>query len=102
MPEPDITRPKNKGAGYVIFLSWVIWAGALVAALAAPVAGHAGWKASQVQSEPARTAPSAQPAASQDSQSGAASAPPATSNPQSSPPPASPPQTSPSQTSPPH
>jgi Ca-activated chloride channel family protein len=95
MPGPDITRLKNKGAGYFILLSWAIWAGALVAVLAPPVAGHAGWKASQVQSEPAQTAPSAQPAASD-----ATATVPATSNPQSSPPPASPPQNTPTQTGP--
>jgi|CZKJ01.1.fsa_nt_gi VWFA-related protein len=84
MPGPDITRPKNKGAGYFIFLSWALWAGALVTALAQPVAGHAGWEPSQVQSEPAQPAPSsppptsAQPSTSKESQSGAAPTPAAT------------------------
>src|ERR1039458_3154144 len=84
MPGPDITRPKNKGAVYFIFLSWALWAGALVTALAQPVAGHAGWEPSQVQSEPAQPAPSsppptsAQPSTSKESQSGAAPTPAAT------------------------
>jgi Ca-activated chloride channel family protein len=99
MPGPDITRLKNKTAGYFILFSWAIWAGALVAALTLPVVGHAGRKASQVQSEPAQPAASAPAVASKGSQSGAAALP-ATSNPESSPPPASPPQTSPTQTGP--
>ncbi|MFZ0416461.1 MAG: VWA domain-containing protein [Candidatus Sulfotelmatobacter sp.] len=84
MPGPDITRPKNKGAGYFVFLRWAVWAGALVAAPAQPVAGHALWKPSQVQTEPAQPAASSQPAASKESQSGTAATPPANSSQQPS------------------
>jgi VWFA-related protein len=82
MPGPDITRPKSKGAGYIILLSWAIWAGVLIAALAQPVAGHAAWEVSQAQSQPATSSQlstSAPPApagsaTSKDSQSGVAPA----------------------------
>ncbi|HEV3307446.1 MAG TPA: VWA domain-containing protein [Candidatus Sulfotelmatobacter sp.] len=82
MPGPDITRPKSKGAGYIILLSWAIWAGVLIAALAQPVGGHAAWEVSQAQSQPATSSQlstSAPPApagsaTSKDSQSGVAPA----------------------------
>jgi Ca-activated chloride channel family protein len=70
MPGPDITRPKNKGAGHFVFLRWALWGGALVAALAQPVAGDSLWKPSQVRTELAQPAASSQPATSKESQSG--------------------------------
>ncbi len=79
MPGPDITRPKNKGAGYFIFLRWALWGGALVAALAQPVAGHERWKL-QVQTELAPPAASSQSAASKESQSGTTATAPANSS----------------------
>jgi Ca-activated chloride channel family protein len=49
MPGPDITRLKSRGAGYFLFLCWMVWAGAWVSALAQPLAGLSS---SQAQSEP--------------------------------------------------
>jgi Ca-activated chloride channel family protein len=57
MPGPDITRPKNSCAHYLVFLSWAIW----VAVLAQPVAGRARWELSQTQPEPAPSSASQQP-----------------------------------------
>jgi Ca-activated chloride channel homolog len=73
MPGPDITRPRNKDATFLIFLSGAIWAGALAAALAQPVTGYAAPAALQAQAEPGPSAASSQPAAS--SQSAASSQP---------------------------
>ncbi len=42
MPGPDITRPKNKGAGYFLLLIGAIWAGTLVVALAKPLQSQSG------------------------------------------------------------
>ena len=50
MPGPDITPPKNKGAGYFVFLSCLLCVVALVAALTQPVSGHTQWPPSQAQS----------------------------------------------------
>ena len=76
MPGPDITRLKNKAAGYFTFLRCAIWAGALVAAFTQTVTGHARepW---QVQSEAGHSAasqpsPSAQTAPAKEAQSAAA------------------------------
>jgi hypothetical protein len=57
MPEPDITRPKNRCAHYFVCLSWAIW----VAILAQPVAGRARLDLSQTQPEPAPSSTSQQP-----------------------------------------
>lgn len=51
MPGPDITRPKNeRAASFFFFLRCAIWAGAVLALLAQPSAGHAQWKPAQLQS----------------------------------------------------
>jgi len=61
MPGPDITRPKNKDAGHLFFLSCALCAGLLIAASVRPVAGQALRAAFQFQSElgqsPALSAP---------------------------------------------
>jgi len=87
MPGPDITRPRNKRAASFFFpLKCAIWAGATVAILAQPFAGHAEWKASQLQSQLVRSeAAQPQPATLHpQSQSGAVSAP-SNSSPQQAP-----------------
>ena len=93
MPGPDITRPRNKRAASFSILRCAIWAGAAVAVLAQPFAGHAAWKPSQFQSELVQLeAVKFEPAHFQpvslqqlDSQTGAASAPPASSSQQKTP-----------------
>jgi len=93
MPGPDITRPRNKRAASFFILRCAIWAGAAVAVLAQPFAGHAAWKPSQFQSELVQLeAVKFEPAHFQpvslqqlDSQTGAASAPPASSSQQKTP-----------------
>jgi Ca-activated chloride channel family protein len=93
MPGPDITRPKNKRASFLLSLRYVIWAGAAVAVLAQPFVGQVEWKPSRLRSEAVQL-PSAgsQSAASQPSQSqtppsqsGAASVPPASASQQQAP-----------------
>jgi VWFA-related protein len=97
MPGPDITLPKNEwAANFFFFLRYAVWAGAAVALLAQPDAGHAEWNPSQLQSAsvpskpalsgaegPAESQPS--PSLTPQSQSGAAPAPPVGSSPQQPP-----------------
>ena len=92
MPGPDITRPKNdRVASFLFLLRRAIWAGAALALLAQPSAGHANWKPAQLQ--PASTqsgstqsglapssSPESQPAHSQPPQSQSSA--PAASTPQ--------------------
>jgi Ca-activated chloride channel family protein len=98
MPGPDITGPRNNRArSFLLVLKCAICAGAAVALMAQPFAGHAAWKpsllqAESVQSQPAQSQPvQSQPVQSQVSsqdpqpQSGAASAPSATPSQQPSP-----------------
>ncbi len=68
MPGPDITRPKSRRAAiFFLFLRYATWAAVVV--LAQSVAGHAEWKASQLQSaaSPSQSAQS-QPNPSQPNQ----------------------------------
>jgi Ca-activated chloride channel family protein len=101
MPGLVTTRPKNdpknkSTARFLLFLRSAIWAGAAVALLAQPSAGHAEWKPSQLQSgtapsklalSEAEGSPESQPSASPapQSQSGAAPASPAGSSQQQAP-----------------
>jgi VWFA-related protein len=76
MPGPDTTLPKNEWvATFFSFLKYAIWAGAAVALLGQPVAGHAEWKPWPLQS-------ASSPSQTPQSQSGAAPAPPAAPSPQ--------------------
>ncbi len=52
MPAPDITRPKNRGAGYFAFLLCFTCAVVLIAALAQPLVGRAVAEPFQFQMEP--------------------------------------------------
>jgi Ca-activated chloride channel family protein len=84
MPGPDITRPKNKGVGYiVVVLSFTIWAGAMAAALAQSVPARSRRAFSQLQS-PAAPATSATSSTSNESQSSAGEKPPSPSGQQPS------------------
>src|ERR1700726_953030 len=81
MPGPDITRPKNdRAASFFFLLRRAIWAGAALALLAPPSAGHANSKPAQLQ--PASTQ-------SGSTQSGSAPSPSPESQPSQSPPPRS-------------
>jgi len=55
MPGPDITRPKNKGAGHFVLLKCAF--AVVVAVLAQPVAGHAGQETSHEQSSAGQVSP---------------------------------------------
>jgi len=72
MPGPDITRPRNKQAERFSFVRCAIWAGAAVALLVQPLAGHAEWKPSQLQAQsasPSADHPPAQSVPAKDPQS---------------------------------
>ena len=87
MPGPDITRPKNRITKY-FFLSWVICAGVLVAALTQPVTESPRWQSSQTQPE------AVQPSISQPPPSGTTPVSPAASTPGGTQPQNPPPQSS--------
>jgi VWFA-related protein len=72
MPGPDITRPRNKQAERFSFVGCALWAGAAVALLVQPLAGHAEWKPSQLQAQsahPSADHPPAQSVPAKDPQS---------------------------------
>ncbi len=67
MPGPDITRPRNKRAERVSFLSYAIWAGAAAAVLLQPFAGSAEWRVPQLQAQSAQSS-TGQPASADSGQ----------------------------------
>ncbi len=72
MPGPDITRPKNdRVASFLFLLRRAIWAGAALALLAPPSAGHANSKPAQLQPASTQSGPtqsSSAPSSSPESQ----------------------------------
>jgi Ca-activated chloride channel homolog len=91
MPGPDITGPKSKRtASFLLLLRCAIWAGAALALLAQPFAGHAAWtslhsrsaESQSAQSPPAQSPPA--PPQPPQPQSGASGSPPAASSQQQS------------------
>ncbi len=57
MPGPDITRPRNKRGVRPSILNCAVWAGAAVAVLLQPFAGHAEWRVPHPQAEVTQPVP---------------------------------------------